>query len=468
MIRLALLQTDVDELLDVLAAAAPYESGAFLLLREGRGNSGRRLLAADPIFPPDDAWDRQHEGVLRPTAQWTSAAISKAIANDAGLLFVHSHPDPGHPPGFSDVDVSAITAIAATIGPILEGPFAAAVVHPEGWAAVVVDAGTLVSIPRIVSVGRALRILSPLESRPPGTRELKPPGLDDRQRDALGTVHDFLQQLDVAVVGVGGTGSPIAEQLVRMGTGTVTIIDNDALDTPSNVRRVVGSTSADLRATIAPAKVDIVGRHLDQLGLGAPTRRINGDVRNEAIFRELLDADVVICATDSHGSRAVLNDLASAYLLPVIDVGVHAGGRKNAGLAALVAEICVLTPTTPCLWCRERISSDVIRAENLPADQLDQLVREGYLVGGFGAPAPSVMALTALGAGLATCALLALLSSEGDVCPSGYWIDGLMGDAAETRPAEPVATCRCRARLAAGDTQCPPLSRPADRHGTRA
>jgi hypothetical protein len=67
------------------------------------------------------------------------------------------------------------------------------------------------------------------------------------------------------------------------------------------------------------------------------------------------------------------------------------------------------------------------------------------------------MALTALGAGLATCALLALLSSEGDVCPAGYWVDGLMGDAAETKPTEPLTTCRCRSRIAAGDTQPPPF-----------
>ena len=454
--RLALLQVDTDEVHDLLRAAEPHEGGAFLLLREGKGIAGRRLLAADPILPPNDAWERQSEGQLRPSARWISAAISKAVSNNAGLLFIHSHPHPGHPVGFSARDRSAIASLAATVGPILDGPFAAAVVHHEGWAACIVDDGDLVPVPSIVSVGRTLRVLNPQQHSAPGSHA-GDSALDDRQRDALGTVHDLLQQLDIVGVGVGGLGSPIAEQLVRMGAGSVTIVDHDLLDTPSNVRRVVGSTAADLHATTPPPKVDVVGRHLDQLGLGRPVRRINGDVRHERTFRELLDADVVVSATDTHGSRAVLNELASAYLLPVIDVGVQAGGRKNGDLAALVAEICVLTPVTPCLWCRERISADVIRAENLPPEQRDRLVREGYLVGDIGQPAPSVMALTALGAGLATCALLALLSSEGDVCPAGYWVDGLMGDAAETKPTEPLATCRCRSRIAAGDTQPPPF-----------
>lgn len=452
--RLALLQVDVDELLHIVHAAEPNESGAFFLLREGCGVLGRRFVAADPMFPSEGAWDRQLEGQLRPSARWVSAAISKAIANNAGLLFIHSHPDPRYPLGFSSADRGAIAALADTIVPMLEGPFAAAVVHPEGWAAGVVQAGGLVPLTSIVSVGRVLRTLSPL-GEPPAVPQLD--GLDDRQRDALGLTHDLLRQLDVAIVGMGGLGSPIAEQVVRMGPRSLTIVDHDTLDTASNVRRIAGSTAADLRATTPPPKVDVVGRHLDQLGLGVPIRRVNGDVRHESTFRQLLDADVVICATDTHGSRAVVNDLASAYLLPVIDVGVQAGGIKVGGLAALVAEVCVVTPVTPCLWCRERISADVVRAENLPSDQRDRLVREGYLVGGVGEPAPSVTALTALGAGLATCALLALLSQEGDVCPSGYWIDGLMGDAGETCPVEPTTTCRCRERLGAGDTQPPPL-----------
>lgn len=100
---------------------------------------------------------------------------------------------------------------------------------------------------------------------------------------------------------------------------------------------------------------------------------------------------------------------------------------------------------------------------------VDQLVRQESLVGKptntasfelwptVGEPAPSVVALTVLGAGLAACALLALLSTEGDVCPSGYVVDGLMGDGFETHPTDPDPTCRCRERIGAGDTKLPPV-----------
>src|SRR6266700_2746355 len=127
---------------------------------------GRRLLAADPLFPTGDAWEAQQRDQLRPSARWISSAVSKAITEHAGLLFVHSHPDPGHPIGFSPTDRSSISSLAQTIAPMLEGPFAAAVVHPEGWAASLVEHGEFVPVERIVSVGRTLRLLSPLQPVP--------------------------------------------------------------------------------------------------------------------------------------------------------------------------------------------------------------------------------------------------------------------------------------------------------------
>jgi hypothetical protein len=186
-------------------------------------------------------------------------------------------------------------------------------------------------------------------------------------------------------------------------------------------------------------------------------KRIHGDVRTERVFRTLLDADVILNATDTHGSRAVVNEFASTYLLPVIDVGVRVGSKVNHLLTGLVAEIRIMTPTTPCLWCRKTIDADVIRAENLPEQERRQEEKEGYVVRGVGDPVPSVVALTVLGSGLSTCALLTLLSEEGEVVPSGYLVDGFLGDAHETKPKLPIPGCRCQHRIGLGDSAAPPF-----------
>jgi len=450
MTRLAFLEAIAKTLKEHLLQSGDNEQGAFCLIRVGNGHSGPRLLATEALLPPPDAWESQEKDQLRPSARWISSAISLAIQAQSGLMFIHSHPDPRYPIGFSTADNIAFSSLAKTIAPMLDGPFVGVVMHPAGWAGVRWSEGRMVTIDSIVSVGRTIEFLSAIS-------HLAPSPLDDRQQDALGLVHDRVRNLSLAVVGAGGLGSPIAEQFIRMGAAEVILIDHDLLDTDSNVRRVFGARMKDLRKENPMAKVDVVQRHLKDIGLRGSIRAIRGDVRKAEIFRHLLDTDVVFNATDTHGSRAVVNELASTYLLPVIDVGVRVGAKMDHRLTGLLAEVRVLTPTTPCLWCRGTISSDVIRAENLPAEEREHLKREGYLVSGFGEPAPSVIALTVLGSGLATSALLALLSEEGDVVPSGYWIDGFMGDSHITKPIHPKANCRCRQQLGLGDTSPPPF-----------
>lgn len=81
-------------------------------------------------------------------------------------------------------------------------------------------------------------------------------------------------------------------------------------------------------------------------------------------------------------------------------------------LSGLFTEVRILTPTTPCLWCRGTISGDVIAAENLPEDERRERASEGCVVGEVGEPVPSVVALKVLGSGLAACAFLTLLAEE--------------------------------------------------------
>ena len=450
MIRLALNDAAASLLQSHLLETTGQEQGAFCLVRTGQGHRDTRLLVTEILFPPLDAWETQGAAILRPSAKWISAAVSRAIEARSGLLFIHSHPDPAFPPGLSPVDISSFRSLAETLAPMLEGPFASLVAHPAAWTGVVWSGGNIIGIDRVVSLGRTLSFLSKLPA-------VQHTPLDDRQQDALGVVHNRLRSLTVAVVGAGGLGSPMAEQLVRMGVAELILVDNDVLDTDSNVRRVFGARMSDLNLPHPKPKVQVVADYLESLGLGVYIHPVRGDVRTERTFRHLLDSDVVLNGTDTHSSRATVNELASTYLLPVIDVGVRVSAKSHKRLSGLFAEVRVLTPTTPCLWCRKTINSDVIRAENLPSVDRERLQIEGYVVQGIGTPVPSVAALTVLGSGLATSALLTLLSAEGDVAPSGYVVDGFLGDSLYMGPDQPRPGCRCRLQLGLGDSSPPPF-----------
>ena len=193
-----------------------------------------------------------------------------------------------------------------------------------------------------------------------------------------------------------------------MGIGELVIVDGDVLDTASNLRRVVGATSADLASHIN--KAALAKRHVDSLGLGTHVEAIAADVRSESVGRRLLDMDVIVCTTDTHSSRAVVNQLAYQYWVPTIDVGVAVGTDQSGGISGMPVEIRILLPDSGCLWCREVLSASRIRAENLPAVERQALIKEGY-VQGLDVPAPSVAALNWFAASLATLTLLQLVTS---------------------------------------------------------
>src|SRR5947209_1130991 len=118
-------------------------------------------------------------------------------------------------------------------------------------------------VSRVRVAGRQLRVHRTFG---PGEDDLTDLDLDpyDRQILAFGEAGQrVLHDLRVGVVGAGGTGSSVAEQIIRLGVGTVALIDGDIV-TSTNVTRIYGSTLAD----IDRPKVEVLHDHLTSIGLG--------------------------------------------------------------------------------------------------------------------------------------------------------------------------------------------------------
>jgi hypothetical protein len=346
--------------------------------------------------------------------------VSRSIREHAGLLFLHSHPDPRYPAGFSSTDWSALRQLAAVMPDLLDGPFAAGVVSPHGWTASLLRSRGWETIERITSSGRCLELLEPSEAR-------QPEAIDDRQVLALGRINDRLQRIRVTVIGVGGLGSPLAETLVRMGVA-ITVVDPDRLDTISNLRRIFGAKREDLEKV--PLKAELVVNHCRGLGFETDVQGVALDVRKRDALSHLLESDVMICGTDTHSSRAVLNTVAYAFHLPLIDCGVRPGLLGSGILESLAGEIRIVGPGLACLFCTGSIDPDTIRRENLPEADRERLAREGYGTGTTQA-VPSVAALTVGGAGFMASALVGILGDDGAHRASRYYFDTLNGWAGE-------------------------------------
>jgi hypothetical protein len=425
------------------SAARHRETGAFLLLARGRTAEGTRLIVRQILLPPPGGLEVQGADALRPSGQWLSAVIGAAIEADVGLGFIHSHPNSAHPPFLSALDWDTSMTWSKSIVPMLDAPFVSLVWSPKGVAGVLFtknNIGSPITLDRAESIGE--RSVETLHSIEP---EVRDEALDDRQIRALTALGNTrVRQLHVAVIGAGGTGSPLAEQLVRLGVARLLLIDPDVIDDPSNVRRVVGSRPGDTGAL----KAHIVARHLQSLDLSCDVDAICDDVRRESVLRQLLDCDLICNTTDTQSSRAFLNQASYQYYLPLIDVGVRIGTMLNGNVSGMPAEVRILLAENGCLWCRRVLDSQAIYEENLPSADREKLAREGY-VQGLAGHQPSVTPLNYFGSSLAaTCALRLysrqqLVSASFVVDPWEQYIHPL--------PTEIDTACICKEWRGKGD-----------------
>lgn len=408
MYRAAWLPTEWRTAQDHFRAAGTRETAAFALMRWGASDEGGRLLIERVLLPPEGGLEDARRDFLRPSGQWLSAVISKAIDSNAGLAFLHSHPGTNHPPTLSSIDRATSLTWSRTITPTVRHPFASLIWSPSGMTGVVflpMNPSHSIALDRIEVLGDGgIQVLDTVRT------QYDRRGLDDRQIRAITALgNQRIRRLAVGVIGAGGTGSPVAEQLVRIGAARVVLVDPDRLDDPSNVRRVVGSRPKD--AAGRRLKVDVVAEHLRSLGLETEVEAIARDVREEAVVRRLLDCDVVVNTTDTQSSRALINQVAYQYWLPIVDVGVRVGTKRDGTVSGMPAEMRVLLPDNGCLWCRGVLDSQSIYEENLPTNERQRLAAESY-VQGTDQPQPSITPLNHLAASIAVLTLVKLYSGE--------------------------------------------------------
>ena len=309
MIELLLATPDHEAVLAQLTSDHRESCAVLYASHASRSDGTVRLLVRDFEFATQQDYSNREvlEAELEPA--FVARVSKRARRESAALVFAHSHPGK-HAPIFSDVDTFGEERLAAFLQH--RHPMAA-------HAALVVSAGGVrarrLGTPeeiRVVSVGR-IGGSSSIPSDPSTTSDES----FDCQVRAFGAVGQrTIQQLRIAIVGLGGTGSIVAQELVHLGVRDFLLIDPDVVET-TNLNRVANAGPSE----VGLAKVHVAGRYVQSVARGARVRAVAGDIIKAGFARELLEADMIFGCTDSHGSRAVLRQIAYQYLIPCIDMG---------------------------------------------------------------------------------------------------------------------------------------------------
>ena len=184
---------------------------------------------------------------------------------------------------------------------------------------------------------------------------------------ALRTIQTFgdktyrkLSQFKIAVVGCSGTGSPIIEQLVRLGVGELVLVDPDIMEF-KNLNRIINSKLSD--AEKGKSKVQIISEVIKTIGLGTKVKTFQRNLFDDVeVLKTILKCDIVFGCMDSVDGRFLLNQLCSFYLLPYFDVGVKLEADGIGGIKQIVASVHYLQPGKSSLITRGMFDMDDVMA----------------------------------------------------------------------------------------------------------
>lgn len=448
--RLKVAESDFRALRQHARAHLPKEAAVFALIGAAEREHETDILVRRVLPLAADDYVEQLTYHLEVSPRAINGLAALCEANRLGALLCHAH---GNDADYSPSDdfgegrifsgIQPFTPPRVPMGSLL---FSTRGVRGRVW---IPDSAEPVPLDEIVIIGRSIRRLrrEPVPDDPVDA-------IFQRQVLAFGEGGQrLIAAARVAIVGSGGTGSPTAEQLTRLGVRDLVVIDPDGWD-PTNVTRVYGTTPTRLgdRRT----KVERVVGHLTRVAPASGVRAVPENVVLRSAARQLLDRDVIFLSTDDHWGRSVVNQIAHQYLIPTINLGMRIasdGGRIRAARGV----IDVLRPDLPCLWCTQSLRADRIAAESMPGDARRALEDEGY-VEGLDQPAPSVISINTTLSGLAVTEFLQLLTDfrgeDGEIARLNY--DAMDGTVRRGR-ADIGNPCVCRKFRACGDLQALPV-----------
>ena len=386
-------------LLQHISQGQRQEDMCFALWRPSTGATRTTAVLTDVILP------RGNERVLHGGASfrpgYMERVIDAALKKETGIAFLHSHFTPGWQE-MSRADVEAERYLAPRVRAVTELPLVGLTMGTDGalsarfWPRV--GRGQFerqwCGTARLVGDDFGVTFMDRLAPKPAFKEALK------RTYSAWGEEKQrLLARLHCGIVGTGSVGAIIAEGLVRMGVETLSLIDFDKIE-EHNLDRLLYATTDD----IGRLKVEIAAKRLRE---HATADHIDIRARPYAVTREdglkaALDCDILFSCVDRPWPRQVLNMLAYAHQIPVVDGGVHVSITPSKKLRGADWRAHVALPGRPCLEClgqydpahvameRAGLLDDPAYIEGLP---VDHVIRRNENVFAFAMNAAGLMVL---------------------------------------------------------------------------
>ena len=154
-----------------------------------------------------------------------------------------------------------------------------------------------------------------------------------------------IQTARVAIIGLGGGGSHVAQQLAHIGFQQYVLLDPQGIE-DTNLNRTVGAIWADVQP--GTLKVEIAKRHILSITPTSVVEALPDEWQNH--LNELKRCDLIFGCIDGFMNRRDFEGFARRYLIPYIDIGmdVHLVSGEPPRMAG---QVFVSMPAHPCMYC---------------------------------------------------------------------------------------------------------------------
>ena len=282
--------------------------------------------------------------------------LQRAAASGMAVVKFHSHPT-GYP-WFSETDDIAEAEMFPSVFSWLntDAPMASVIMLPDGKLVgrSVLDGGGGAPLDSIRVVDHDFifwRSEYPSTVVPAHARRISQAFGDETYR--------LLRTLRVGVVGCSGTGSVVTEQLARNCVGELVLVDPDHVE-DKNLNRILNSNAED--AANETNKTTVQRRSIESMGLGTKVTCFDKDLMKTEVLRALSTCDVLFGCMDSVDGRHVLNKLASAYVIPLIDLGVRLDADGAGSVDSIWTVVNTILPGGSSLLSRHVYSEEDLNA----------------------------------------------------------------------------------------------------------
>jgi len=366
-----------------------FESAGVLLCNQGSGNRCQRLLATEFIEAPYEDSKRSKDNVIWPfEACFSTELISRIDQKRMSVVTIHAHPNGSK--SFSPTDdMNDVELLRSVNGWFDDNRInGSAIMLPNGeiTARTVDSTGKFSQFQSVGVIGQSVQIW---DSKRSGRLSRVEENLS--QTFGRGTLK-LLRSLRVGVVGCSGTGSIIAELLARNCVGELVLVDDDFIE-EKNLNRIVNSLSEDAERNTP--KVVAISEAIQRYGLNTEVEIHESLTDSPQVVSALVDCDVVFGCVDSAFGRYHLDCLASAYLIPYFDVGVHIDSDGTGKISSADAVSHYVRPGGSNLLSRGAYTMNQVAAENwkrIDPKYYSNQKEAGYLAE-VGEHQPAVMSL---------------------------------------------------------------------------